>query len=75
MDFSNLPDAIRKRLPVYLSHREGDLALMNKFFVGMDFDNIANLAHKIQGSGTGYGFPQISRLAEKLKIAENKYSH
>ncbi|MCM2281778.1 MAG: Hpt domain-containing protein, partial [Bdellovibrionaceae bacterium] len=42
-------------LPGYLSRREEDLEQIELFFIESNYKEIARIAHKMKGTGTGFG--------------------
>lgn len=56
-------------LPGYLERREQDLCRISELFKELNFIEIARIAHKMKGTGAGYGLPELSRLANQLERA------
>jgi HPt (histidine-containing phosphotransfer) domain-containing protein len=56
-------------IPAYLENRRNDLRVMTRALADGDWPAIAELGHKIKGSGTSYGFPEISDLGRELERA------
>jgi CheY-like chemotaxis protein len=59
---------IRALRPRYLANRGNDIKAMRAALEICDFGAIKRIAHDSKGTGTGYGFPEISALS---KILEN----
>ena len=56
-------------VPGYLEKRRADVALYRKSLDAADFDNICKLAHKMKGTGGGYGFPKLTDFGAALESA------
>ena len=56
-------------IPQYLSNRELDLAALAEAVSGSDWAKVRWIAHGMKGSGTGYGFPEITELGRTLEKA------
>ena len=67
--FSTLPPEIHARVPVYLAGRTRDLKAIKTLLNDCAWDQIQSLAHNMKGSGSSYGFPEITRIGEKLEQA------
>ncbi len=61
-----LSDAIKARRPAFLTNRLRDLEKMQSALAARDFATIRTIAHNCKGTGTGYGFPEISSLGGLL---------
>ena len=53
----------------YLERRIGDLSRLADMLMEHDFKGIAELGHKLYGSGGAYGMPRISMLGKQLQKA------
>jgi signal transduction histidine kinase/CheY-like chemotaxis protein len=53
--------------PAYLEKRRGELPIYRQALETGDFDAIRGLAHKMKGTGTGYGFPRLTELGAALE--------
>jgi signal transduction histidine kinase/CheY-like chemotaxis protein len=58
-------------VPGYLEKRRADVALYRQHLKDGDFSSIAKLAHKMKGTGAGYGFPRLTDLGSALEKAAN----
>jgi HPt (histidine-containing phosphotransfer) domain-containing protein len=61
-----LSEAIKARRPGFLTNRVRDLEKMQSALAAGDFAAIRTIAHNCKGTGTGYGFPEISSLGTQL---------
>ncbi len=68
-DANSAESRIRALAPQYLHHREQDIASIRGALETDDFAAIRALGHKMSGTGTGYGFPQISRIGASIEAA------
>jgi signal transduction histidine kinase len=66
---AGLSEAIKARRPAFLRNRRWDLEKMRSALAAHDFAAIRTIAHNCKGTGTGYGFPEISSLGAQLGIA------
>jgi PAS domain S-box-containing protein len=60
---------IRALRPRYLANRANDIKAMRAALEICDFSAIKRIAHDSKGTGTGYGFPEISALSKVLENA------
>jgi HPt (histidine-containing phosphotransfer) domain-containing protein len=56
-------------VPGYLEKRRADVELYRRSLDAGDFDAISKLAHKMKGTGSGYGFPMLTELGSALEKA------
>ncbi len=64
-----IPDAIAARRPSFLANRQLDLIKMRDALSAGDFTAIQTIAHNCKGIGTGYGFPDISKVGALIEMA------
>lgn len=57
----------RRLMDQYLHRREGDLERLAAALRNGDFATIKQIGHKLYGSGSAYGFDEISRLGGALE--------
>jgi HPt (histidine-containing phosphotransfer) domain-containing protein len=65
----DLPPGLAEFIPGYLASRREELKEMMRLLAGSDFGNLAVLGHNIKGSGTSFGFPEISRIGAALQYS------
>jgi signal transduction histidine kinase/CheY-like chemotaxis protein len=71
------PEVIRVRMeegmedvvPGYLEKRRAEVRVYREALAAADFDAIKKLAHKMKGTGAGYGFPVLTELGGALEKA------
>jgi CheY-like chemotaxis protein len=56
-------------VPSYLAKRRAELLLYKSALETSDFDGIKKMAHKMKGTGTGYGFPKLTEFGAVLEKA------
>src|ERR1700691_5857178 len=61
--------SIAARRPAFLKNRKVDLARMKDALTAFDFATIQHIGHNCKGIGTGYGFPEISRIGASIEVA------
>jgi CheY-like chemotaxis protein len=57
---------ILARRPAFLANRRRDLNNLEAALAARDFNVIRTIAHNCKGTGTGYGFPEISRIGAEI---------
>jgi HPt (histidine-containing phosphotransfer) domain-containing protein len=63
----DLPPGLAEFIPGYLASRRDELREMIRLLAASDFENLAVCGHNIKGSGTSFGFPEISRIGAALQ--------
>ena len=63
---------IRSLVPKYLEQRNLEMQSIAGLLMRDDFEQIVFFAHKMNGSATGYGFPELSGLAAQLEEAAER---
>lgn len=71
-DNASIAPEILELVPEYLNRKKTDVKTMETALDQDDFKTIEDLAHKMKGSGEGYGFPGLTRLGGKLETAAAK---
>ena len=66
------PLGLEKLAPGYLAARREELLGMSALLAASDFRSLAALAHNLKGSGTSYGFPDLTRLGIALEQSANQ---
>ena len=56
-------------VPGYLEKRRAEVSIYRDRLEAADFDAIGKLAHKMKGTGAGYGFPRLTELGAELEKA------
>jgi signal transduction histidine kinase/DNA-binding response OmpR family regulator len=56
-------------VPGYLAKRRADVPVYTEALAKDDFESIRQLAHKMKGTGSGYGFPVLTELGGTLEQA------
>jgi len=64
-----IPEGFEQLSPRYLAARQGEIAVLRELLKQADFENLRRLSHNMKGTGTSYGFPDISRLGAALEQA------
>ncbi len=60
---------LKPLLPQYFANRSGDVVAIRAALRRGDLAIIKTLAHNMRGTGTSYGFPELSELAMRLENA------
>jgi CheY-like chemotaxis protein len=66
------PLGLEEIVPGYLSARREELPGMLALLAASDFASLAVLAHNLKGSGTSYGFPDLTRIGIALEQSANQ---
>jgi HPt (histidine-containing phosphotransfer) domain-containing protein len=61
------PPGLEAIVPGYLAMRREELPQMIEMLAVSDFGSLASLAHALKGSGTSYGFPDLTRIGAALE--------
>lgn len=56
-------------VPLYLDKRRAEIPRYREALEGGNFDTIRALAHKMKGTGTGYGSPRLTELGAAIEKA------
>ena len=62
-------------IPEYLNNRHKEVALLGDALEASDFEQIAQLAHRMIGVGTPFGFGHITSTARKIREAALTRDH
>lgn len=57
------------RIPAYLDGRRADLEALHRALTEGDLSSIQDLAHKMKGTGSAYGFPEITEIGDRMETA------
>ncbi len=60
---------LEELMPRFMENRRADIAAIESALAARDFETIATVAHGLKGSGGGYGFDAITRIAIALERA------
>jgi PAS domain S-box-containing protein len=66
------PPGLEQIVPGYLAARREELPGISALVAASDFTSLAALAHNLKGSGTSYGFPDLTRLGIALEESANQ---
>jgi signal transduction histidine kinase/CheY-like chemotaxis protein len=62
-------DGMEDVVPAYLEKRRGEIALYSAALDKGDFETVRGLAHKMKGTGAGYGFPVLTEIGSEMEQA------
>ena len=65
----SIPNDLKKK---YLERRKIDLSDSQSFYKSKDFSSIEKIGHKMKGNGVTFGYPEISKIGEKIEAASMK---
>jgi CheY-like chemotaxis protein/HPt (histidine-containing phosphotransfer) domain-containing protein len=70
---ASVDERLRSIIPAYLQGRRKDILTVLTALDSSDYERIRTVAHKMRGSGAGYGFPEITAIGQRLELAaENR---
>jgi HPt (histidine-containing phosphotransfer) domain-containing protein len=67
-----MPEGLETIVPRYLAARRDEVPEMLALLAASDFDRLASLAHKIKGTGTSYGFLELTQMAARAELSAKK---
>jgi PAS domain S-box-containing protein len=65
---TSIDQRLRAVVPGYLEARRRDVATLSEALAHGEFERIRSIGHKMHGSGTAYGFPEITAIGEQLEF-------
>ncbi len=65
-------ERLRSIVPAYLESRRRDIVTVLAAVDAGNFEQIRTIGHKMRGSGTGYGFPEITAIGQRLELAAER---
>ncbi len=68
----NVDEVIADLVPGYLEARRENVRTMRRQLADGDYRSIESLAHRMKGSGEGYGLPEITRFGRRLELTAQK---
>jgi signal transduction histidine kinase/DNA-binding response OmpR family regulator len=69
----DVPESIKARHPAFLANRRNDVEKLHAALAARDFATIRTVAHNFKGTGTGYGFPEISSIGDQISTAAKAF--
>lgn len=66
---ANFDERLRSIVPPYLEGRRRDILTVSTALDNGDYEQVRIIGHKMRGSGTGYGFPEITAIGQRLELA------
>jgi len=65
----DMPPGLENIMPDYLAWRREEVPELIAMLAASDFERLAKLSHNIKGTGTSYGFVDLSRIGADLELA------
>ncbi|MGZ3774810.1 MAG: Hpt domain-containing protein [Pseudobdellovibrionaceae bacterium] len=63
-------------IPQFLENRKKDIEVLQQLIEKNDLTALAQLAHKVKGAATSYGFAELGELASQIEMqAKSNQSH
>jgi CheY-like chemotaxis protein len=66
---AHLPPEIRELVPGYLQARREEVPVLQEALARGDFETVRRLGHNLKGTGSGYGYPELTALGSRLQEA------
>ena len=64
-----VPADVQPMVPGFLKRRRADAVELQRLLTARDFTGVGYIAHRLKGSGGGFGFPVISEIGRELEAA------
>ena len=64
---SDINDLVQELVPEYLALRKQEVAKMMELLAASDFTRLRVLSHSLKGSGSSFGFPELTRIGAELE--------
>jgi HPt (histidine-containing phosphotransfer) domain-containing protein len=61
-------DLVQELVPGYLAARRDEVSKMMQLLAASDFERLRVLSHSLKGSGTSFGFPELTRFGAELEL-------
>ncbi len=71
----DVPPGLKALVPGYLAGRRNDIAILRSALAQADYAVISRLGHNLKGTGTPYGFPDITAIGRLLECAGKESDH
>jgi hypothetical protein len=68
-----IPESIRAMRPAFLANRRRDFETLQAALAALDFAAMRTIAHNCKGTGTGYGFPEITSMGAQISTAAKAF--
>ncbi len=70
-----IPDDLEDLVPGYLAQRRCEVSEMMTLLADSDYDRLRILGHDMKGTGSSYGFPELTRIGGELEAAAKGADH
>jgi HPt (histidine-containing phosphotransfer) domain-containing protein len=64
-----IPEGFEELSKTYIAKRNAELPQMFRAAAGGNFDSLQTLGHNMKGTGTSYGFPELTALGAAIESA------
>jgi CheY-like chemotaxis protein len=65
----SIPSGLEQAAIRYIRSRKNEVGRLQELARAEDFEAVRSLAHNIKGTGTSYGFPNLTRLGRLIEVA------
>jgi PAS domain S-box-containing protein len=63
----DVPPGMEELVPDYVAGRKLELPIMRRLLEASDFDHMRILAHNLKGTGSSFGFTELTRMGEAME--------
>jgi response regulator RpfG family c-di-GMP phosphodiesterase len=67
--FVRVPEGLESIVPGYLESRIEEVPVLLRLLESSDYEEIRTLSHNMKGTGSAYGFPELTRLGAEMESA------
>ncbi len=67
-----MPEGLEELVPSYLGTRKEEVPQMLQLLAASDFERLRILSHNLKGSGSAYGFPELTEIGAALERSARK---
>lgn len=64
---NNINDLVQELVPEYLALRAEEVDKMLELLAASDFERLRVISHSLKGSGSSFGFPELTRIGAELE--------
>ncbi len=68
----DVPPGLEEHAKKYIDGRRLELPILQRFRSDSNFDEIRTLAHNMKGTGTSFGFPELTRLGNEIELSAKR---
>jgi CheY-like chemotaxis protein len=62
-----IAEELKALIPEYLAARFAEVPVLDRLLEASEFDGIRGIAHDLKGTGSAFGFPELTRLGREME--------